>query len=108
MTRNGFRLYQALKPGHWDKNFYLTASGNAVDGGVPQWYPLQKCSCGIPDPLSCTCIQTRFTHTLKHIWGLLKNIDPSSVSFVLYDIDFNINRFLMDVVRKACKTLEIL
>ena len=107
MTRNGFRFYQALKPSHIDKRTYQTASGNAVDGCVPRWYPLQKCSCGITDPLSCTCIQPRFTHTLKYIWGLLKNIEPSSVSFVLGDTDFDINHFLMNVVRKACKTLQI-
>ncbi|XP_071810207.1 uncharacterized protein [Asterias amurensis] len=107
MTRNGFRFYQALKPGHIDKRTFQTASGNAVDGCAPRWYPLQKCSCGIADPLSCTCIQPRFTHTLKYIWGLLKNIDPASVSFVLGDTDFDINHFLMNVVRKACKTLQI-
>ncbi|XP_033648130.1 uncharacterized protein LOC117307476 [Asterias rubens] len=106
MARNNFRLYTALKPPCKNK-FFLSTSGNAVDGGVPQWYPVHNCFCGTTDPLKCTCIQTRFTHTLKHMWERLPEIDPSSVSFVLGDYGVKTNRFLMDVVSKACKTLEI-
>ncbi|XP_071809941.1 uncharacterized protein [Asterias amurensis] len=106
MTRNSFRFYKALKPPCKNK-FFLSTSGNAVDGCVPQWYPVQNCFCGTTDPLSCTCIQTRFTHTLKHIWERLPEIDPSSVSFVVGDYGVNTNRFIKDVVERACKALQV-
>ncbi|XP_033629295.1 uncharacterized protein LOC117291589 [Asterias rubens] len=107
MTRKGFQLHQALKSHYWNPTLCPFARGNAVDGSDPQWYPLQKCSCGNTDLLRCTCFESQFTNTLERIWGLLLNIDPSHVSFIIGERKDNINRFLKDSVIKACQTLHI-
>ncbi|XP_071810205.1 uncharacterized protein [Asterias amurensis] len=107
MTRTSVKLHKALKDPYWNPPLCPMESGNAVNGCVPRWYPLHKCSCGITDLLRCTCFQSQFTNTLKHIWGLINEIDPSSVSFIIGEREDDLNRFLKDSVNKACKTLEI-
>lgn len=107
MTRNGFKFYRALQEYLGDKGCCSTESGNAIDGGIPMWYPMPDCFCETSDPVNCTCIQSRLSHTLENVWRLLKDIDPSQVSIVLRDSKRQVDRFLFRVVIEACRSLNI-
>ncbi|XP_038047515.1 uncharacterized protein LOC119721510 [Patiria miniata] len=107
MTRNGFNFYRALQEHLGDKGCSSTISGNAVHGGIPLWYSMPDCVCNTSEPLDCTCIQTRLTNTLERVWGLLKDINPSQVSIVVRDSEYQIDKFLFANVKQACRSLDI-
>ncbi|KAJ8042781.1 hypothetical protein HOLleu_09637 [Holothuria leucospilota] len=107
MTRNGLRFYKALQEYLGDMAHLYVEYGNAVDGPIPRWYELPKCSCGSTNPFTCLCVQDRMVRTIQTVWAQLVGVEPSKVTFVVRDSVRTTDQFLSSLLVKSCDLLNI-